>query len=214
MTCSLDTYRQRVGSFAFGLDKILHRKAKLASWKIRTLRCCGFAAWLTVLSLILALLLRAGVERNPGPNAPPAPDTHGMTTRTARTAQPLGSLTTPGLLHRCGDIESNPEPNKKMHQTRLASAGRYDDSAAASPPRPAPAGGKEPTLRDVLQTLLTMNTKLDEVKEELREMKNAYKEPTLRDVLQTLLTMNTKLDEVKEELREMKNAYTGMREEM
>ena len=68
MTCSLDTYRQEVGVFAGILRKILHRKAKIAAKRIRGLRCSGFLARVTVLNLIIALLLRAGIEPNPGPS--------------------------------------------------------------------------------------------------------------------------------------------------
>ena len=67
MTCSLDTYRQEVGVFAGILCKILHRKAKIAAKRIRGLRCSGFLARVTVLNLIIALLLRAGIEPSPGP---------------------------------------------------------------------------------------------------------------------------------------------------
>ena len=62
MSCGLDTYRHSVGSFAFVLNQILHRKAKLASRRLRFLRSGGVMARFTVVNLILALLLRAGVE--------------------------------------------------------------------------------------------------------------------------------------------------------
>ena len=68
MTCSLDTYRQQVGVFAGILCKILHRKAKIAAKRIRGLRCSGFLPRVTVLNLVIALLLHAGIEPNPGPS--------------------------------------------------------------------------------------------------------------------------------------------------
>ena len=68
MTCSLDTYRQEVGVLAGILRKILHRKEKIAAKRIRGLRFSGFLARVTVLNLIIALLLRAGIEPNPGPS--------------------------------------------------------------------------------------------------------------------------------------------------
>ena len=94
MSCGLDTYRHSVGSFAFVLDKILYRKAKYASKKLRFLRSNGVMARFTVVNLILALLLRAGVEPNPGPNSRPASVTHDWTARTMHSTQPpLDSLT-------------------------------------------------------------------------------------------------------------------------
>ena len=95
MSCGLDTYRHSVGSFAFVLDKILYRKAKFAlKKKLRFLRSNGVMARFTVVNLILALLLRAGVEPNPGPNSRPASVTHDWTARTMHSTQPpLDSLT-------------------------------------------------------------------------------------------------------------------------
>ena len=94
MSCGLDTYRHSVGSFAFVLDKILHRKAKFSSKKLRFLRSNGVMARFTVVNLILALFLRAGVELNPGPNSRPASVTHNWTARTMHSTQPpLDSLT-------------------------------------------------------------------------------------------------------------------------
>ena len=83
MSCGLDTYRRSVGSFAFVLDKILHRK--LASRRLHFLRSGSVMARFTVVNLILALLLRAGVEPNPGPNSRPASVTHDWTARTTHS---------------------------------------------------------------------------------------------------------------------------------
>ena len=69
MSCGLDTYRHSVGSFAFVLDKILHRK--LASRRLCFLRSGGVMARFTVVNPILALLLRAGVKPNPDRNSRP-----------------------------------------------------------------------------------------------------------------------------------------------
>ena len=94
MSCGLDTYRHSVGSFAFVLDKILHRKAKLASGRLRFLRSGGVMARFTVVNLILAFLSRAGVEPNPGPNSRPASVTHDWTARTTHSVvRPFDSLT-------------------------------------------------------------------------------------------------------------------------
>ena len=67
MTCSVEAYRVSVGCFSPVLCKILYMKAKKARERPRQLRCTTTAMKFTLLCIITALLLRAGVEPNPGP---------------------------------------------------------------------------------------------------------------------------------------------------
>ena len=73
MSCSLEAYRHKVGVFARTLGKSLHRKAKIAATRFQAFRFNGRLAQITVvlvvdLNLIIALLVRAGNVRNPGPS--------------------------------------------------------------------------------------------------------------------------------------------------
>ena len=81
------SYKHLVGSFAFVLDKILHRKAKLASKMLHFLPSSGVMVWFMVMNLILALLLHAGIKLNPSPNSWPALDMHAWTAQITHSAQ-------------------------------------------------------------------------------------------------------------------------------
>lgn len=72
MGCSVEHYRARIGLFVNTLQKILTRKAKFASAKIRGLRVDKLSGKLAVACLFLMLVMGC-VERNPGPPSPPPP---------------------------------------------------------------------------------------------------------------------------------------------
>ena len=88
------------------------------------------------------------------------------------------------LLYQCGDVELNPGPgssrqDSSMRQTSLASVGagcRLNMDKPASNTSTSSAGEnlKDPTLKDVMETLQSMNSKFDDVKEDVREMKECY----------------------------------------
>ena len=95
------------------------------------------------------------------------------------------------ILQQANDIELNPGPTSgtrqgdNMRQTRLgsatgASAGRASMERAGNQPGNSSSssasfsGETQPTLKDVMATLLAMNTKFDDVKDDVKEMKEVY----------------------------------------
>ena len=91
------------------------------------------------------------------------------------------------LLHRCGDVELNPGPPKQdsLRQTRLGSVNRRastdrttaSESAAASVPSVTTVSGEsvhDPTLRDVMSMLTAMNNKFDEMKTDMKDMRESF----------------------------------------
>eukprot|EP00745_Piridium_sociabile_P011465 TRINITY_DN18194_c0_g1_i6.p1 TRINITY_DN18194_c0_g1~~TRINITY_DN18194_c0_g1_i6.p1 ORF type:complete len:347 (-),score=54.72 TRINITY_DN18194_c0_g1_i6:40-990(-) len=109
------------------------------------------------------------------------------------------------LIHQCGDVERNPGPGPKeglLRQTRLSSAGgtsRRDSSDKADKTRAAPGSTPEtsgqpsdPTLKDVVTLLNSMNCKFDS----------------------RFDAMDTKFDKLCEDVKEMKDAYASQQAEI
>lgn len=89
----------------------------------------------------------------------------------------LSLLVFGNLLQRCGDIEVNPGPPKSdnLRQTRLMSGGAdRRNSVERGGPAASGRGEAEPTLRDVMSMLSSMNVKFDEMKEDLKEMRESF----------------------------------------
>ena len=93
------------------------------------------------------------------------------------------------IMLQANDIELNPGPTSgtgpsTMRQTRLASATGAGSRASMERPGNQPgntsassstsSGEPEPTLSDVMTTLLNMNSKFDKMKDDVKEMKDVY----------------------------------------
>ena len=74
-------------------------------------------------------------------------------------------------LLRCDDVETNPgSKSDNMRQTRLNSGNRSDTTPTATP-RNDPTGTEtEPTLKDVMSLLMSMNSKFNDMKMDMNEM--------------------------------------------
>ena len=76
------------------------------------------------------------------------------------------------LLLRCGDVERNPGPKSdNMRQTRLNSGNRSDSTPTAPPRNDAIGTETEPTLKNVMSLLMSMNSKFDDLKMDMNDMK-------------------------------------------
>ena len=84
------------------------------------------------------------------------------------------------LLYRCGDVEVNPGPRgDTLRQTRLTTGGRNSsndrgDKAMDTSSHQSADERSEPTLKDVMQTLMGMDSKFDALKEDFRQIKDCY----------------------------------------
>ena len=109
------------------------------------------------------------------------------------------------LLHQCGDIELNPGPPKQdsLRQTRLTSGSRTrsvernitpENTTAANVNQAGESLATDPTLKDVMYVLTSMNSKFDDLKCDMSDIKEAY-------------------SSLKEEVREMKETISDLKEE-
>ena len=113
------------------------------------------------------------------------------------------------LLQRCGDIELNPGPGptrtNNLRQTRLASA--TGSTTAASTSSQPETTVEEPTLKDVMSMLHNMNSKFDEVKEDVRQMKDMY--AGLQEEVSSLRQEVVDLKHENESLQEVNGCLSG-----
>lgn len=97
------------------------------------------------------------------------------------------------LLHRCGDIEKNPGPT----ETRATNRSYSKDSLEAASGQQQTEHG-EPTLRDVMTILTSMNSKFDEMKDDVKHLKGVYS--ALKDEMCDLQDEVTNLKRINDDL--------------
>ena len=74
------------------------------------------------------------------------------------------------LLLRWGDVETNPGPKSdNMRQTRLNSRNQIDATLTAAPRIAVTGTETEPTLKDVMSLLMSMNSNFDNMKMDMNE---------------------------------------------
>ena len=74
------------------------------------------------------------------------------------------------LLLRCGDLETNPGPKSdNMSRTRLNSGIRIDTTPTAASRNEVTGTETEPTLKDVVSLLMSMNSKFDHMKTDMNQ---------------------------------------------
>ena len=133
-----------------------------------------------------------------------------------------------GLLMQAGDIESNPGPApgssskqdgiSNMRQTRLNSAagatgGRPSmDKTSHNASAPSQSGEKELSLKDVMATLLSMDHKFDQVKNDVKEMKEVYAclKDELLDVKNEVADLRRENDSLRTENAALKERVEGI----
>ena len=113
-------------------------------------------------------------------------------------------------LYRSGDTEKNPGPTTLRQSKLNAAAGRNtstdrdSDSAAAtssSQHSQVSEGTNDPTLKDVMQTLQSMNSKFDGLKDDFREVKECY------------AGLRAEVADLKSDLSELKSENVNLKEE-
>ena len=117
------------------------------------------------------------------------------------------------LIHQCGDVELNPGPPKldTMRQTRLSnvrgnsSERQKGDSVAGAS---ANAAG-EPTLRDVMGALSNMNSKFDDMKQEMKHISDLF--CAMQEEMSELKQENVDL---RSKCEELDNANTALADEV
>ena len=83
------------------------------------------------------------------------------------------------LLHRCGDVELNPRSPKQdfFRQTRLTSSSRANNaelnSREGTSTSSAEMVGNNPILKDIMHMLTTMNSKFDDMKNDMSDIKES-----------------------------------------
>lgn len=129
-----------------------------------------------------------------------------MLTLKSRTDAAVIGLLLSFLLMLCGDVEPNPGPTGKdnMRQTRLAtvsarsvSADRADSGAVHTETQHS----AEPTLSDVMSMLVNMNAKFDEVKDDVKKLKDSSStlEAQMKELRQENLVIQRELQQLKAE---------------
>ena len=104
------------------------------------------------------------------------------------------------LLLRCGDVETNPGPESdNMRQTRLNSGNRIDTTPTAAPRNDTTGTETEPTLKGVMSLLMSMNSKFDDMKTDMNEMKESYN--NLKTEVQNMKEVMSELTEDNNNLR-------------
>lgn len=138
-----------------------------------------------------------------------------LTVRSRVTGVMVGLLLTllffGDLIHRCGDVEKNPGPDRNESvKTRAASQREHSpsvDKPKGRPKDPQDEGAcAEPTLKDVMTMLMNLSSNIDEMKGDMRDMKRSYDDLNeevhgLRDDMTELRRVNDDLLNENEELK-------------
>ena len=96
-------------------------------------------------------------------------------------------------------MERNPEPKSdNMRQTRLNSGNRSDINPTAAPRNDSTGTETEPTLKDVMSLLMSMNSKSDDLKMDMNDMKESYNNlktevQNMKEAMSELTTENNNL---------------------
>ena len=111
----------------------------------------------------------------------------------------LNVFFTGDLLLRSGDVERNPGPKSdNMRQTRLNSGNRSDITPTAAPRNDSTGTETEPTLKGVMSLLMSMNSKFDDLKMDMYDMKESYNNlktevQNMKEAMSELTTENNNL---------------------
>ena len=109
------------------------------------------------------------------------------------------------LLHQCGDVELNPGPPKQdsFRQTRLTSGNRENTTTGTTTAGERTAN--DPTLKDVMQVLTTLDSKFDRMKNDMSDIKELYS--SLKEEVQG---MRGTISDLEDENRVLKDNYSKL----
>ncbi|XP_070205220.1 GRIP and coiled-coil domain-containing protein 2-like [Littorina saxatilis] len=92
-----------------------------------------------------------------------------------------------GWLMQCGDVEKNPGPGPELRQSRLGSSQSTSQS-------------QDPTLKDVMTMLRSMNSKFDDMSGDVKNLRESY------------VTLQEEVKDLKEEVSELQNQNGQLQE--